>query len=106
MVDVAALLLEGPLAASALQARLNISQATLSRAVQQNRQILKWAKARATRYALLRPLRGESAIPLWRVSEQRKTVSADAKISSGFREIARQASDQLQACDNTLSQMA
>lgn len=76
MVDVAALLLEGPLAASALQARLNISQASLSRAIQQNRQILKWGKARATRYALLRPLRGESAVPLWRVSEQGKAASA------------------------------
>lgn len=68
MSDLTALLLAGPLDAATLQARLDVSQATLSRLIQAEPQVLKTGRARATRYLLLRPLRGESAFPLWQVN--------------------------------------
>ena len=76
MVEVSALLLQGPLDAATLMARLGISQATLSRLISANPQIVKYGRARATRYALLRPLRQESAFPLWQINEQGKANEA------------------------------
>jgi len=70
MAELQSLLLEGPLSAADLLARLHISQATLSRQLRQQPQIIKWGKARATRYALLRPIRGESRFPLYRISAE------------------------------------
>ncbi|WP_261644288.1 type II toxin-antitoxin system HipA family toxin YjjJ [Erwinia mallotivora] len=70
MSDIDALLLPGPMDAAALMARLGVSQATLSRLISAQPQVLKYGRARATRYALLRPLRGESSFPLWQVDEQ------------------------------------
>lgn len=76
MADVQSLLLEGPLSAADLLRRLNISQATLSRQLRQQPQIVKWGKARATRYALSRPIRGESRFPLYRITEAGQAMPA------------------------------
>ncbi|KGT88463.1 transcriptional regulator [Erwinia typographi] len=70
MADLSSLLLHGPLDAATLTARLGISQATLSRLISADPQVLKYGRARATRYALLRPLREESRFPLWQIDEQ------------------------------------
>lgn len=70
MADLQSLLLAGPLSAADLLQRSGISQATLSRQLRQQPQIVKWGRARATRYALLRPIRGEGRFPLYRISEQ------------------------------------
>lgn len=67
MRDLTSLLLHGPLNAATLQARLAISQATLSRLVAAQPRVLKYGRARATRYALLRDLRGVSHFPLWQI---------------------------------------
>lgn len=67
MRDLTSLLLHGPLDAATLQARLAISQATLSRLVAAQPRVLKYSRARATRYALLRDLRGVSHFPLWQI---------------------------------------
>jgi hypothetical protein len=74
MADITSQLLDGPLGAPELVRRLGISQATLSRQLRQQDQIVRWGKARATRYALLRPLRGESRFPLYRVLPSGQTV--------------------------------
>ncbi|WP_380184600.1 type II toxin-antitoxin system HipA family toxin YjjJ [Kalamiella sp. sgz302252] len=70
MSEISTLLLHGPLDAATLMSRLGISQATLSRALSAQPQVLKFGRARATRYALLRPVREESYFPLWRIDEQ------------------------------------
>lgn len=67
MSELTTLLLQGPLDAASLQARLGISQATLSRLIKTQPQVLKYGRARATRYALLRPLREVSQFPLWHI---------------------------------------
>lgn len=67
MADISAALLAGPLGAAELLRRLDISQATLSRRLGQHDQVVKWGKARATRYALLRPIRGESRFSVYQV---------------------------------------
>ncbi|MCK8421181.1 transcriptional regulator, partial [Erwinia amylovora] len=67
MSDLTSLLLQGPLDAASLQARLGVSQATLSRLIKARPQVLKDGRARATRYALLRPLREVSQFPLWHI---------------------------------------
>ncbi|CCG88383.1 type II toxin-antitoxin system HipA family toxin YjjJ [Erwinia piriflorinigrans] len=67
MSELTTLLLQGPLDAASLQARLSISQATLSRLIKTQPQVLKYGRARATRYALLRPLREVSQFPLWQI---------------------------------------
>lgn len=64
------LLLQGPQSASQLRAALKVSQATFSRLVATEAQIVQFAKARATRYALQRPVRGIAAFPLRRINEQ------------------------------------
>lgn len=76
MADILSLLLHGPLPARALMAQHGVSQATLSRTIAQNRQIMKFGNARATRYALLRFIREENAFPLWRVDETGRAHSA------------------------------
>lgn len=63
------LLLQGPRPASELRKSLAISQATFSRLAAAQPQIVQFGKARATRYALLRPVRGVECFPLWRVDE-------------------------------------
>lgn len=76
MVDISAALLAGPLGAAELLRRLNISQATLSRQLRQQEQVVKWGKARATRYALLRPIRGESRFSLYQVQPSGQAMQA------------------------------
>ncbi len=76
MADLQSLLLAGPMSAADLLARLDISQATLSRQLRQQTQIVRWGKARATRYALLRPIRGASRFALYRISAQGQAVPA------------------------------
>lgn len=70
MTDITDLLLQGPRSAPELSQRLAISQATFSRLVAREEQILRFGKARATRYALIRPIRGLCSIPIWRVDER------------------------------------
>lgn len=76
MSELTSLLLEGPLSAAELMARLNISQATLSRLVARQTDILKYGRARATRYALLRPIHQTSEWPLWRIDEAGRAHAA------------------------------
>lgn len=64
------LLLQGPQSATELRTALNISQATFSRLVAAEPQVLQFGKARATRYALLRPVRGIDRFTLRRIDEQ------------------------------------
>ncbi|MHA0913940.1 type II toxin-antitoxin system HipA family toxin YjjJ [Kosakonia cowanii] len=62
-------LLQGPRTAADLRSTLQISQATFSRLTAAEPHILQFGKARATRYALLRPVRGIELFPLWRIDE-------------------------------------
>lgn len=64
------LLLQGPCSAAELRQSLAISQATFSRLVSAHQDVMKFGKARATRYALVRPVRGVAAFPLWQVNAQ------------------------------------
>lgn len=64
------LLLQGPQTAAQLRAGLNVSQATFSRLVAAEPQVVQFGKARATRYALQRPVRGVSLFPLRCINEQ------------------------------------
>ncbi len=74
MASLNDLLLQGPLAAAELRQLLSISQATFSRLVAADNRVIQFGKARATRYALKRPVRGISAFPFWRVNEQGRAV--------------------------------
>lgn len=62
-------LLQGPRPAPELRRHLNISQATFSRLTAGEPSVIQFGKARATRYALLRPVRGIHRFPLWRIDE-------------------------------------
>lgn len=64
------LLLAGPRSGPDIRGSLGISQATFSRLVNNESQIVSFGKARATRYALLRPVRGTAAFPLWQIDER------------------------------------
>lgn len=64
------LLLQGPRPAPELRQHLNVSQATFSRLATAEPRVIQFGKARATRYVLLRPVRGIECFPLWRVDEQ------------------------------------
>ncbi|HNI63533.1 MAG TPA: type II toxin-antitoxin system HipA family toxin YjjJ [Agitococcus sp.] len=65
------LLAKQPQSAKELTQQLNISQPTLSRLVKQQPAIIKIGKARATQYALQRPIRDiGSQWPVYRVNEQ------------------------------------
>ncbi|EJB8471428.1 type II toxin-antitoxin system HipA family toxin YjjJ [Citrobacter freundii] len=64
------LLLQGPRSAPELRQSLAISQATFSRLVSAHEEVVQFGKARATRYALIKPIRGTMSFPLWRVDAQ------------------------------------
>lgn len=64
------LLLQGPSSAAELRSSLAVSQATFSRLVSAHQDVIQFGKARATRYALVRPVRGVAAFPLWQVNAQ------------------------------------
>ena len=72
MSELTDLLLQGPRSAPELRQRLAISQATFSRLVAREDRVIRFGKARATRYALLRPYRGIERIPVWRVDDTGK----------------------------------
>lgn len=72
MSELTDLLLQGPRSAPELRQRLAISQATFSRLVAREDRVIRFGKARATRYALLRPYRGIERIPVWRVDDAGK----------------------------------
>lgn len=74
MTTISDLLLQGPRAAPELRQQLGISQATFSRLVSAQDRVIQFGKARATRYALIRPVRGISAFPFWQVNAQGKAV--------------------------------
>lgn len=67
MSELTSLLLAGPLSAAEIVSRLGVSQATLSRLIARQPDIIKYGRARATRYALLRPIRQTREWPLWRI---------------------------------------
>lgn len=64
------LLLQGPVSAPELRGQLGVSQATFSRLTRADARVIQFGKARATRYALNRPIKGIATFPLWRVNEQ------------------------------------
>lgn len=64
------LLLQGPRSAPELRQSLAISQATFSRLVSTHEEVMQFGKARATRYALIKPIRGVTSFPLWLVDAQ------------------------------------
>ncbi|MCT4701878.1 type II toxin-antitoxin system HipA family toxin YjjJ [Enterobacteriaceae bacterium H20N1] len=66
------LLLQGPQAANPLRLRLGVSQATFSRLVNAEQTIIKAGQARATRYALIRPVRQIRQFPLWQIDHEGK----------------------------------
>ncbi|MBK4116468.1 type II toxin-antitoxin system HipA family toxin YjjJ [Pluralibacter gergoviae] len=70
MSEIADFLLHGPRSAPELRRSLNISQATFSRLAAGQPQVIQFGKARATRYALSRPVRGTACFPLWRVNDE------------------------------------
>lgn len=72
MSELTDLLLQGPRSAPELRQRLAISQATFSRLVAREDRVIRFGKARATRYALLRPYRGIERILVWRVDDAGK----------------------------------
>lgn len=72
MSQLTDLLLHGPRSASELRQRLAISQPSFSRLIAKEDQVIQFGKARATRYALKRPIREMDKIPLWRVDETGK----------------------------------
>ncbi|HAB74800.1 MAG TPA: transcriptional regulator, partial [Pantoea sp.] len=76
MSELNLLLLDGPLSAMELMARLDVSQATLSRLVARQKEIIKYGRARATRYALLRPICQTDEWPLWRIDEAGRANAA------------------------------
>ena len=74
MTTIDDLLLQGPRSAPELCQHLGISQATFSRLVAAQPRVIQFGKARATRYALQRPVRGISVFPFWRVNEQGRAI--------------------------------
>ncbi|MGL4726501.1 MAG: type II toxin-antitoxin system HipA family toxin YjjJ [Scandinavium sp.] len=66
------LLLQGPRSAPELRNHLNISQATFSRQAAAEEHVVQFGRARATRYALRRPVRGINEFPLWQVDDAGK----------------------------------
>ncbi|WP_435929001.1 type II toxin-antitoxin system HipA family toxin YjjJ [Dryocola sp. BD613] len=64
------LLLQGPQPANPLRQRLGVSQATFSRLVNAEQNVIKAGQARATRYALLRPVRLIRQFPLWQTDHE------------------------------------
>lgn len=63
------LLLQGPQPANVLRQRLGVSQATFSRLVNAENDVVKFGNARATRYALIRPVRNTREFPLWQIDD-------------------------------------
>lgn len=63
------MLLQGPQSATQLRQRLAVSQATFSRLVNAETDVIKAGQARATRYALIRPVRNVRQFPLWQIDE-------------------------------------
>ena len=63
------LLLHGPQTANSLRQRLGVSQATFSRLVNAQSHVIKAGAARATRYALRRPVRQIHQFPLWQIDD-------------------------------------
>ncbi|KNC06470.1 transcriptional regulator [Klebsiella sp. RIT-PI-d] len=72
MTQITDLLLQGPRSATELRQHLSISQASFSRLIVKDERVIQFGKARSTRYALKRPIRGSNNIPLWRVDETGK----------------------------------
>lgn len=66
------LLLQGAQPASLLRQQLGISQATFSRLVNAESDVVKFGHARATRYALIRPVRNTHVFPLWQIDDAGK----------------------------------
>ena len=69
MSDLTDLLLHGPQTANSLRQRLGVSQATFSRLVNTESDVIKAGAARATQYALIRPVRQIRQFPLWQIDD-------------------------------------
>ena len=63
------LLLHGTQTANSLRQRLGVSQATFSRLVNTESDVIKAGAARATQYALIRPVRQIRQFPLWQIDD-------------------------------------
>jgi len=63
------LLLHGPQTANSLRQRLGVSQATFSRLVNTESDVIKAGAARATQYALIRPVGQIRQFPLWQIDD-------------------------------------
>ncbi|VFS35490.1 DNA-binding transcriptional regulator [Escherichia coli] len=87
MSELTDLLLQGPRSAPELRQRLAISQATFSRLVAREDRVIRFGKARATRYALLRPYRGIERIPVWRVDDAERRINSPTSGCAGRREV-------------------
>ncbi len=72
MGELADLLLTGPLPAKTLAQRLGISQATFSRRVALEPDIIKFGSARATLYGLKHPVRQHREFQLWQIDDTGK----------------------------------
>jgi hypothetical protein len=70
MSELADLLRQGSLTAKEIMAQIGVSQATLSRRLAEHNDVRKIGRGKATRYALLRPIEGESEFPLYRIDTQ------------------------------------
>ncbi|EPF20707.1 putative DNA-binding transcriptional regulator [Cedecea davisae] len=75
MSEITDLLLQGPRPARELIQRLGISQATFSRRVLTEKDIIKFGQARATQYGLKHPVRQKDAFQLWQIDDQGKAWS-------------------------------
>ncbi|PAP21182.1 transcriptional regulator, partial [Salmonella enterica subsp. enterica serovar Enteritidis] len=64
------MLLQGPRSAAEIRTSLAVSQATISRLVSAHQDVIQLGKARATRYAIVRTVRGVAAFPLWQDNAQ------------------------------------
>ncbi|STQ46397.1 putative DNA-binding transcriptional regulator [Ewingella americana] len=70
MSELADLLRQGSLTAKEIMAQIGVSQATLSRRLAEQSDVRKIGRGKSTRYALLRPVGGESEFPLYRIDTQ------------------------------------
>lgn len=82
------LLLQGPSSAAELRSSLAVSQATFSRLVSAHQDVIQFGKARATRYALVRPVRGVAAFPSGRSMHKDRPLSLAFFIRVGLRGVA------------------
>lgn len=70
MSELADLLRQGSLTAKEIMAQIGVSQATLSRRLAEQNDVRKIGRGKSTRYALLRPIGGESEFAFYQIDTQ------------------------------------